>query len=298
MAKTKVIQPYVNVPYIPLNEVDNNNRNGAQFFRNVKELSVGYGAQVFRVDRNGMWAGAETFADAPWSVDWEGNMIASSIVLSGYIPTGDALDDIGIGGIGAEYISVTSLSAISANIGSVTSGTITGALIRTSASGSRVEIDGSTDDIQIFDSGNDLRMKLDSDELGFYNTSGVRIGYLDTPSTTNFRIASPTGNALIIDSEGTNILDAIFLQTNSVERLTITQDGVTVYEDLLAGGASLNIGSAAQPFEDFYIDDIRMTAQTANPTSDGMLRYYDSGGSEGLRMQLGGSDFQFDASGV
>jgi len=298
MAKTKIIQPYVNVPYIPLNEVDNTQRNGAQFFRNVKELSVGFGAQVFRVDRNGMWAGAETFATAPWSVDWQGNMVASSITLSGYVPTGGALDDIGLGGITAGYINVSSLSAISANIGSVTSGTVTGALIRTSSTGSRVEIDGSTDDIRIYDAGNDLRMKLDSDDLSFYNTNGTRLGYISTPTTTNFTIATLTGNAMILDAQGTNVLDAIFLRTNSAERLTITETSIIAYEDILAGTTSLNIGSTSQPFEDLFVDDLRLTAQTSNPTSDGMMRYYNSGGNEGIRCQFGGSDFQFDATAV
>lgn len=294
----KIIQPYVNVPYIPLNAVDDTKRNGGQFFRNVKELSVGFGAKVFRVDRNGMWAGAETFAAAPWSVDWDGNMVASSLTISGYIPTGQALNDIGVGGITASYINVSSLSAISANIGSVTSGTVTGALIRTSSSGSRVEIDGSTDDIRIYDAGNDLRMKLDSDDLSFYNTSGTRLGYISTPTTSNFSITTLTGNAMILNAQGTNVLDAIFLQTNSSDRLTITQSSILVYEDILAGGASIDIGSISQPFEDLFVDDLRLTSQTSNPTVDGMLRYYNSGGSEGIRCQFGGSDFQFDATAV
>ena len=281
------------IPWLPLNT-----ERVQKDLAEVSSLQVGFGSKVLRIDQDGIWLGAEKFADAPFSVDMDGNVVADSLSLSGYVPIGGSLSDIGVGNITGTYIANGAITTAKLTATAIDGMTITGALIRTSSTGSRVEIDGTTDDITIYDSGNDLRMKLDSDELGFYNTSGVRIGYLDTPSTTNFRIASPTGNAILIDSEGTNVLDAIFLQTNSVTRLTIAQGSITVNEDIIAGNTSINIGSASQPFEDLFIDDIRMTAQTSNPTSDGMMRYYDSGGSEGLRMQFGGSDFQFDASGV
>jgi hypothetical protein len=144
-----ISMPYFDVPFLPFEENDQTSRKGASFFSNVKQLQVGFGSSVFRVDRDGMWAGAEEFADAPWSVDWDGNMIANSVTISGYIPNGGALADIGVGNITGTYISdgaivtaklaansvvaskisVASLSAISANIGTVTAGTITGVTI-------------------------------------------------------------------------------------------------------------------------------------------------------------------------
>lgn len=120
-----------------------------------------------------LWAGAADPADAPFSVDKDGNMIATSLDLSGYLQHGEALADIGTGNITGTYIasdaittpkiatnavtatkiSVATLSAISANIGSVTAGnitgvTITGGLLQTSSSGLRTVIDGSDDEIK------------------------------------------------------------------------------------------------------------------------------------------------------
>ena len=146
-------KPYFDVPFLPFEDQDQTSRHGAQFFSNVKQLQVGFGQQVFRVDRDGMWAGAEDFASAPWKVDWDGNMTANSVVLGGYLKVGEALGDtqtsIGAGG----------LSAISANIGNITAGTITGVTItggtvQTSTSGKRVVMTG--DAISIYNSSNVL----------------------------------------------------------------------------------------------------------------------------------------------
>ncbi len=52
--------------------------------------------------------------------------------------------NIAAGAVTADKISVTNLSAISANLGSITAGTITGGLIRTAASGARVQIDATS----------------------------------------------------------------------------------------------------------------------------------------------------------
>lgn len=43
----------------------------------------GLGARAFRVDDSGIWLGAQEFADAPFSVDMAGNVVASSADFSG-----------------------------------------------------------------------------------------------------------------------------------------------------------------------------------------------------------------------
>lgn len=58
-----------------------NKRFGEDVFRNLKELQIGAGDTVFRVDRSGIWLGASTFEDAPFSVDMDGNIVATSIVV-------------------------------------------------------------------------------------------------------------------------------------------------------------------------------------------------------------------------
>lgn len=45
-------------------------------------MSIGAGNKVFRVDKQGQWMGAEKFANAPYRVSIEGNMIARSAALT------------------------------------------------------------------------------------------------------------------------------------------------------------------------------------------------------------------------
>lgn len=52
---------------------------------NLGALNIGHGAQGFRADQSGIWLGAEKFADAPFSVDMAGNLIASSATFGQYI---------------------------------------------------------------------------------------------------------------------------------------------------------------------------------------------------------------------
>lgn len=189
-------KPYFNIPFLPLENDDQSSRHGAQFFRNVKQLQVGFGSSVFRVDRDGMWAGAETYAGAPWKVDWDGNMTASSITISGYVPTGGALGDtqtsIGAGG----------LSAITANLGTITAGTITGVLFRTAASGVRIEMDTTnTNQIRFYDS-TTLFGQLEAYKVG----SDGYIGLLAQDDGAGFEVYTGVGasaySAVTIFSNG------------------------------------------------------------------------------------------------
>ncbi|PIR59562.1 MAG: hypothetical protein COU68_04915 [Candidatus Pacebacteria bacterium CG10_big_fil_rev_8_21_14_0_10_45_6] len=180
---TKNPQPYINIPYLPLENQEQDTRHGAHFFRNVKQLQVGFGAKVFRVDRDGMWAGAENFASAPWRVDWDGNMTANSVTLTGYLAIGEALGDtqtsIGAGG----------LSAISANIGAITAGsitgiTITGGTVRTSSGSTRVEMNGTDNSIYHYQSGV-LRTAIGDGIIAFFRPSdGVSSGSVYGSSTS------------------------------------------------------------------------------------------------------------------
>jgi len=160
----EIISPFTDIPTQPLEE-KSNTRYGSDFFRDVNELQVGMGSKVLRADQQGLWLGAETFASAPFSVDMEGNVVANNITLGGYIPTGGAVGDVQttIGGGG--------LSAISANIGSITAGTITGVTItggtlQTATSGRRIKISSSpANSIEFYDSST-LYGVLEADKVG------------------------------------------------------------------------------------------------------------------------------------
>lgn len=219
-----VNQPYFNVPFQPLTNEDLNSSKGANLFSNVKQLQVGFGSRVFRADRDGMWAGAETFATAPWKVDWDGNMTASSVTISGYIPTGGALGDIGAGNITGTYIAdgaivtdklaanavvaakidVAELSAISADVGTITAGsitgvTITGGTVQTSASTSVERARMLNSKFEVLDVNNTVSGYLRGykDALSGNGRSELQVNYIDilsySGSTDYTRIYYATG---------------------------------------------------------------------------------------------------------
>ena len=56
---------------------------GVPFFHEFKSIRAGAGATVFNADISGIWAGAKTFALAPFSVDMSGNLKAASVTITG-----------------------------------------------------------------------------------------------------------------------------------------------------------------------------------------------------------------------
>jgi hypothetical protein len=199
-----------------------------QYLESVRTLQVGFGSKVMRADQQGMWMGAAEFADAPFSVDMDGNLVANSVTLSGYLAVGEALTDIGSGNITSTYIgssaitsskiatnavtaakiNVSELSAITADIGSVTSGTVTGALIRTSSSGDRVEIDDTTDSVRIYN-GSDLRIEIVEDRITFQDDTEAAIASIYATTAGNLLIAATDSLAnLLISSQRDILIDS------------------------------------------------------------------------------------------
>jgi len=82
-------------------------------------------------------------------------------------------DRIAAASITADKLDVTELSAISANVGTITAGTITGititgATIRTASSGSRIEMTASPNALIVYD-GSDERIRIDPEGLKLHN---------------------------------------------------------------------------------------------------------------------------------
>lgn len=75
MDKIKIINPFTDIPIIPIDPVtvDEEAKSG-NTINNVTEFTVGEGDEVIHISTQGIWAGAEDFASAPWSVDLDGNM--------------------------------------------------------------------------------------------------------------------------------------------------------------------------------------------------------------------------------
>ena len=51
---------------------------GLDDLRSVAALEVGHGARSFKGDSSGIWMGANTFANAPFKVDMDGNIYLES----------------------------------------------------------------------------------------------------------------------------------------------------------------------------------------------------------------------------
>lgn len=308
-------QPYENIPYIPYGDgSDQSSRKGQQFLNNVKQLQVGTGSEVFRVDRYGMWAGAEDFASAPWSVDWAGNMIANSVTLSGYIATGGALNDIGVGNITGTYIAngaivtdkiaanavvaakidVDDLAAVSAIIGT----------IYTSSSGHRVVINGSQDNVEIYNSSNELTIILDGSETDA-TQSQIRVGggiFLasDTDAEWDYGTAiasygfGGSGVATIIDAIGNGESGSFSIRSDgelwhygsgSSAVLVITANGgIEAEDDILINDGNFEITGNG------FFNFAQMSGTTASATAgdqDGSAYYRTD--DDVIRVKLNGT---------
>lgn len=129
-------------------------------------------------------------------------MLGETVIIGGFLNTeliaADSIltNHLAAKAVTSDKIDVNTLSAISANIGDVTAGsltgvTITGSTIRTAASGTRAEMGGGS--TPYFDTylGNIKRMRLESDRLNFYDQNGVLGGYIqgwDTGGASLLRI--------------------------------------------------------------------------------------------------------------
>ena len=131
----------------------------------------------------------------------EAAMLGQTLIVGGYLNT----DLIEAGSIVAGMLAVSELSAISANLGTVTAGsitgiTITGSTVRTAATGARIQMHGTTTPYLSTYDANNLRMRLASDRLNFYDEGGRLGGYLMShvyPGTTNIPAITLEGSNVV-----------------------------------------------------------------------------------------------------
>jgi len=76
-----IVDAFNNIPDITLNS---GNTYGKDTL-NVAAMNVGYGDRSFKSDDQGIWLGANFFEDAPFRVDMDGNIVATSLDLSLYV---------------------------------------------------------------------------------------------------------------------------------------------------------------------------------------------------------------------
>lgn len=140
------------------------------------------------------------------------NRIGANSIKGGKIDS-DEIDarHIKTDAITASKIDVENLAAINADLGTITAGTITGALIRTGSGGDRVQLDNSNDDVRFYNSGT-LKAIIDATSSNLtvsgQSGAGVQIGTTGTVYIgNNISLGGPTKtNGNQIDTEGGRIL--------------------------------------------------------------------------------------------
>lgn len=106
--------------------VENGSRFGSDIIIGLKELQAGSGDTSFNVNESGIWLGAKKFVDAPFSVDMNGQVVASSLIISGFVPTGGAAADINDN---TTEINGGKIVTGSINASKITTGTLTADMI-------------------------------------------------------------------------------------------------------------------------------------------------------------------------
>lgn len=277
--KIKIIDPYQNYEMVP--QENASGLYGNELLTAVRSLQVGFGSKVLRIDRDGLWLGAEDFASAPFSVDMDGNVTALSLDLSGYLETGEALADIGAGNITGTYIANGAITTAKLTATAIDGMTITGARVRTSSGSSRVQLNESTNALEVY-SASVKRVVLDNDEITFYNSSAAQRGGI-TAGTTEVEIYALNGGNLVLSSEGS--LYTIVFNVAGTQKGYFSTAGLTMDDDINLNDNDL-----------LGVNEIVFTKRTATPNVDGELLHYDNGSAQSMRVQMDGVDFTFDLS--
>lgn len=152
-----------------------------------------------------------------------GDLATLSSVSSTYIDDGAVITPkLAAGAVVASKISVDELSAISADIGEVTAGTVTGVRFRTSSSGERIEISG--DDLNTYNSSNELNgFQLESGKnystFDAYNDD-ILIGSISVTNSNGMVLSTfteSTNDNIIINASGDLSLIGNKILANGVE---------------------------------------------------------------------------------
>lgn len=272
IAEREYFTPFTDVAYAEL-PTSTDEQQG--MYRDVKELQIGYGSEVLRASRQGLWLGAERFEDAPFSVDMQGNITAVSLDLTGFLEIGGAAADINghsttvSGGkitansIVASKLSVSTLSSITADIGSITAGsitgvTITGGTVRTSSGSTRVEMSGSNNWLAIYKS-SDLRAIFFDQGVFFYDSSGNDTGSVYAASDTLFLDASNSTGRIALSAGSSGYATFAINSTNYFYASGSLGYNVSPKDIVPVSSAQLGRSGAAWlegHFDDIAVDNI------------------------------------------
>lgn len=134
--------------------------------QNFREFSAGAGSSVFKVNQDGVFIGAETYASAPFKVNYQGHFSVGNGGSNSVSWNGSALSIRG-----------------SLNADDITAGTLTGRTVKAKGTGSAADVwmDGSTGSVRFFYDGaeksfiwsdTDGSLLIDSDVGVFIKSEG------------------------------------------------------------------------------------------------------------------------------
>ena len=148
--------------------------------------------------------------------------------------------------ITSDKISVANLSAISADLGTITTGTITGATVQTSTSGKRIVI--ASDKIEIYDANNNIVGTIEgAGQSGIFDLIG-----LNYVTAGDFTAINSSLDALVgIDS--TSDLNLSTRKSGggggTIKLIAESGEDIVIYNNIIPNGAySLSLGTSSYPF--------------------------------------------------
>jgi hypothetical protein len=158
------------------------------------------------------------------------------------------------GSITATQISVSYVYAGTISANNVTAGTLTGSTVQTAASGQRVVMSSSTDDLKIYDGSSNLRVILGNSAISFYTNSSTLVGSMYASSSTGLIISTASYSVFLDNSTGafypytnfTNLGSPTFPWSDIYMNGTIYVGGVPFSGSMVYPGAgiALSTGSA------------------------------------------------------
>lgn len=257
------LEVFDDVAFADLPQSDPNVLYGQQFLNAVENLQVGggKGSKVMRVDQSGLWLGAETFADAPFSVDMDGNVVATSLSLGTLSGT---LDDIADGSTYAKTTLTAALGASYAYSGLNTSGEIIKGFLNSQLSSKSLPTNGVRVDANgIYGrSGGSTTFYIDTSGNAYFSgtiaasamsastISGSTItGTTLTTATSGQRVVLTSTFAAYYNSSGTNIVNTLASSSSFI--IQAQTSGGSVYFDHGTAGtvAFLRSGTIKMVFD-------------------------------------------------
>lgn len=170
------------------------------------------------------------------------------------------------GAVTSAKISVGQLDAISADFGDMTAGTITGVTItggtiRTASSGSRVQMSGANNRLEVY-SGTVLRISIEDDTITFRNSVGTKVGDIYSTTTNLFITAD---NNMQVSSTAVLYLEgqgaSITLSTASIsmsEDIELNNNDINDCGNIRANDTTSDIGTSTTWFDNLRIESIQM----------------------------------------